>query len=269
MAANVVVGLAAVIIVSLFSLIGLTTVVLGKDRLNVLVHYLIALATGALLSVVFFELLPQAVELSNGTFTPTVGFLVIGSMAIAFSSEKFLHWHHHHSLLTHAEHQSTLHPPHANLDHSRAKPYVYNIIVGDGIHNFVDGLTLMAAFNLGIDTGVVVFLGVIIHEVAQEFGDFGILIHGGLSVRQALIANLGSGITAIIGAIVGVLLLNEVSLINNVTLVVVSASAGLFLYLSTADLIPELMEEQSLKKAAAHLLVGSVGVLTVFMVSLL
>ncbi|MHA1990567.1 MAG: ZIP family metal transporter [Candidatus Hodarchaeales archaeon] len=262
-------SLIAVFIVSLASLIGVTTLVLKIEYLDILVHYLIAFATGALLAAVFFELLPEAVELTGGEFSPIIGFIIIGAMAGSFIVERTIRWHSHHSLVEPTTHHSPLHPPHNDEPSERMKPYVLNILIGDSIHNFVDGLALVAAFSVGFEVGLVVFFGILIHELAQEFGDFGILVHGGLSPKKALMANFLSSIPAIIGVFFGVILLSNETIVDIMTLVIISISAGLFLYIATADLIPELTEELSTWKSFAHTIVGAGGVILIYMITLL
>lgn len=266
---NLILSFIAVIIISLTSLVGVTTLVFKIEYLDVLVHYLIAFATGALLAAAFFHLIPEAVELSDGEFSPELGFIIILAIAISFFVERTIHWHSHHSLIKPDEHHSPLVRPHNMENTEKIKPYVLNILIGDGIHNFVDGLALVGAFSISNNVGISVFFAILIHEIAQEFGDFGILVHGGLSPRKALLTNFLSSLPAIFGVILGSFLLTNESLTNTITFAIMAFSAGLFLYISIADLIPELLEELSTVKTIAHTIVGFSGVLIVYLITFL
>jgi zinc and cadmium transporter len=258
MVENILYAFLAVLIVTLLSLVGIVTFIVKSKSFDQIIHYLLPFSIGTLISVTFFELLPEAVILAGGTFRSDIGFLIIISMGIAFLLEKFVHWHHH------IRHEDEI----SESEVVEVKLYVYNILYGDAIHNFIDGIALVVAFNISIGLGVTIFLGVAIHELAQEFGDFAILVKGGYSPKKALIYNLLSGLTSFLGAIIGIFLLNYESLITELNIIILSLTAGTFIYLSTADLIPELAEELSMKKTLFHLLTGGFGVILIFSLTL-
>lgn len=143
-------------------------------------------------------MLPEVVEFAGGTFRSDIGLFIILSIGLAFFLEKYIPWHHHVR-----SKEKTI-----SDEGMKVKPYVYYILYGDAIYNFVDGIALVVSFNINFKIGLIVFFGVVIHELAQEFGDFAILVHGGLHPQRVLIFNLISGLTAVVGAFVGIILLN-------------------------------------------------------------
>jgi len=187
---NILFALFAVLIITLLSSVGIFTLLIKNKSFDNLIHYLVPFSIGTLLAVTFFELLPDAVEFAGGSFKSDIGILIISSMAISFILEYFIHWHHHVNT--------------KNKSEEEIKPYVYNILYGDGVHNFIDGIALVIAFNSSLTLGLSLFLGIAIHELAQEIGDFTILVKGGMSPIKALFYNFISGLTAFLGAFVGI-----------------------------------------------------------------
>lgn len=260
-------SLISVLFVSSLSLVGITTLVIQRKKfLDVIIHYTLSFAIGVLLATVFFELLPELVVLEGGEFTPTIGIILVITLGGSFLVEKLLNWHHHHHQPgTDLRSGSLVQQEEGEKKHiQEVKPYVYNVLIGDGIHNFIDGLVLAIAFNNSLELGFSVLLGVVIHEIAHEYGDFAILLKGGLKPKKALALNLLSALTAILGVFSAVVLLNNPSLIHNLTVLVLAITSGIFIYLSMADLLPELEEENSLLKIFIHVLIGFIGVVIVF-----
>jgi zinc and cadmium transporter len=177
---------------------------------------LVGFAAGVMLSTALLELLPESVgeQVSHYSFVPT--FLGIITF---FFLERFLLWFHHHD------------------DDHNIKPAAYLVLLGDSIHNFIDGITIAAAFLTSYSIGFITTVTIAIHEIPQELADLGILISGGMSKQKALFYNFLSGLTALIGAIVGYFILSKISLIVPYLL---GYSAGMFLYIACSDLIPEL-----------------------------
>jgi zinc and cadmium transporter len=124
--------------------------------------------------------------------------------------------------------------------------FTYLNLIGDGIHNFTDGLVIAASFVADIKLGVVTTLAVLFHEVPQEMGDFGILVYGGFSKTKALFLNFVCALTAVLGAIIGYILSN---ITTGVSLFLISFTAGGFIYIAASDLIPELHKQKSSKRA--------------------
>ncbi|NWG11043.1 ZIP family metal transporter [Candidatus Bathyarchaeota archaeon] len=209
--------LASVTTVSLIAFIGIVFIGLKEKLLKRILVALVGFASGTLLGGAFLHLLPEVAE-SSMTLTPF--FYVIIGIVLFFALEKFLYWRHCH------EGECPVHM------------FVYLNIFGDGIHNFIDGMIIAAAYlsSGSFELGFAVTLAVIFHEIPQEIGDFGVLIYGGFSKKRALGYNFLSAITAILGALVTYYLAN----IENISALLVPFAAGGFIYIAAADLMPEM-----------------------------
>ena len=130
-------------------------------------------------------------------------------------------------------------------------------LIGDGFHNFLDGLIIGASYLISIPAGIATTLAVVLHEIPQEMGDFGVLIHGGYSKRKAIMFNFLSGITAFIGVIAALLLSNS---IHGTERIITAIAIGGFIYIAGSDLIPELHKDFSTKKAFLQLLFFLIGI---------
>ena len=211
--------LVSVAIVSLISLIGILTLSIRPQRLKTLILFLVSFAVGGLFGDSLIHLIPEAFEqLGSG---PATSLFIVAGLLLFFSLEKFLRWQHCH-VPTSNEH---IHPV-AALN-----------LVGDAVHNFMDGIIIAVGFSAGIPIGMATTLAVILHEIPQEIGDFGILIHKGLSVPQALMFNFFSALTSFAGAIVALMIGPHVA---GFTAYCLPITAGGFLYIAGSDLIPEL-----------------------------
>ena len=222
-------SLGSVGVVSLVSLAGLATLSLNEARARRLAAFLVSFAVGALLGDAFIHLIPQAFEQDAFTLRPSL--LILGGMLLFFVVEKLLR--HEHGLL-HKHHHPEV----------SARPELAAInVFGDAIHNFIDGVLIAASYLVSPALGAGTTIAVLFHEIPQELGDFGILIHSGLSVRQAVLLNLASASVAILGA-VAVLLLGTVSG-PVITMLLIPVTAGGFVYIAAADLIPELQHDRT------------------------
>jgi zinc and cadmium transporter len=200
---------------SLISLVGGVTILLPEPALPRLVMPLVALAAGSLLGGAFFHMLPEAVERSDGGLSIYV-WLVAGFVGF-FALEQFLGWHHcHRGVSEHA-------------------PLGYLILVADAAHNFLGGLAVGAAFVVDLRVGVVTWAVAAAHEVPQELGDFGILVHSGWNPHAALAYNLASALTFLAGGIVAYAVSGRI----DVT-VLLPFAAGNFIYIAAADLVPQI-----------------------------
>ena len=130
-------------------------------------------------------------------------------------------------------------------------------LVGDGFHNFIDGMMIAASFLVSAKLGMVTTVAIILHEIPQELGDFGVLVYGGFSKRKALAFNFLSAAMAMIGAIVGYFIAHAV---ENFASIILPLTAGGFIYIATSDLIPELHKESSLKRATVAFLAFIMGI---------
>lgn len=212
--------LVATILVSLISFLGAITLAMKEELLEKILLALVGLAAGALIGGAFLHLLPKAIEQGTWSLNNIFLSLIIG-MIIFFILEKAL-WRH---------------------CHERACPihvFAYINLVGDGVHNFIDGLIIAASFIVSIPLGLVTTLAVAVHEIPQELGDFGVLVYGGLSIKKALTLNFITALTAVVGGVTGFYLLPY---FENAVIFLLPFAAGGFIYIAASDLIPELHKE--------------------------
>lgn len=234
--------LISVILVSLIALIGIFTLGLNRTLLDRILLILVAFGAGAILGGAMFDLVPESLELGGeGAF-----LYITGGIVIFFIIDKFMHWHHHHHLLKHD-----------HTHESDGKPFAYLNLMAEGIHNFLDGVIIAAAYMASFELGVVATIAIVVHEIPQEIGDFGILVHGGFSVRKALFYNFLVALTAILGAVVMFL---AAPLIPDLIPSMISIAAGGFLYISLASLIPELHHETRTGKIILQVLFFVLGI---------
>ncbi|MCX8014433.1 MAG: ZIP family metal transporter [candidate division WOR-3 bacterium] len=212
----------SVVIVSLVSIIGILTLAMNKERLKRVLLFLVSFAVGGLFGDAFIHLLPESFE-HFGTRLQ-LPLLVISGIMIFFVLEKFLRWRHCH-ILTSDEH---LHP------------IVTMNVVGDAIHNLLDGMIIGASYAVSIPIGITTTLAVVLHEIPQEIGDFGILIHGGLTPQKAVLYNFLSALVAVIGVLLSLIIGPH---IKNYSIVLIPITAGGFIYIAGSDLIPELQHD--------------------------
>lgn len=230
----------SVIAVSLISLIGLATVFRNNNIKRSLVGFLVSFSIGALLGDVFIHLLPELAE--EGLFDLNISLTILGTILAFFVIEKYVHWHHHYT----------------DAADGHAHPVVWTNILGDGVHNLIDGMVIAGAYLLDIQVGIATTIAVMLHEIPQEIGDFGILIYGGLTRNRALFYNFLSALTSLLGAVV-VLTLGT----NEAWLPVLAAiGSGSFIYIALADLTPELHKEN--KFVIQKLLTTGLGIAVMF-----
>jgi len=232
--------LSATILVSLISLIGIFTLGMKTKVFDNISVLLVGFAAGGLIGSAFLHLLPEAVEKRGCNFVFL--FALIG-FTIFFLMERYFYWRHCH------EGVCDIHT------------FTYLNLIGDGLHNFMDGLIIAASFATSFKLGTVTTLAVIFHEIPQEIGDFGILVYGGLSKSRALLFNFICALTSVLGAIVGYILS---SVIGDISIFLISFTAGGFIYIAASDLIPELHKEKNIRRANAAFIAFILGL--IFMV---
>jgi len=236
--------LLSVLTISLVSFIGVFTLVLKRNLLNKSIFILVSLAVGTLLGDVFIHIIPEAYEkISNSTL---ISFLIIGGILIFFVLEKVLHWHHH--TLEHAEEH---HHPIGKM-----------ILLGDGVHNFIDGLIIATSYMISIEIGVATTMAVILHEIPQEIGNFGVLIHAGYKTKKALWYNFLSALTAVAGAATALLFGN---ITEQFALWLLPLTAGGFIYIALSDLVPELHKDFRVGQGIIQVIAIMVGVASMLM----
>jgi zinc and cadmium transporter len=225
--------LLASLVTSLLSFIGVLFLSFSIKRLKGIVMFLVSLSAGALLGDSFLHLLPEAVE--NMENNMSIWFGVLAGIIIFFSLEKIIHWRHCHEP-TCEEHPHSL--------------GIMNL-VGDGLHNLIDGMIIAGSFLVDIHLGVITTVAVISHEIPQEIGDFGVLIHAGFKAKKALWFNFISGLFSILGAVIAVIIgLYSENFIN----FIIPITAGGFIYIASSDLIPELKKDTKIGKTLKQLL---------------
>lgn len=234
--------LASVALVSLVSLTGVAGLSLSPQRLQRVATVLVSLAVGALLGDAFIHLIPEAFAPANHTLRASL--LILGGMLLFFVVEKLLRHGHPHSRVN------------ADLHTTNAVLATINV-VGDAIHNFLDGVLIGASYLAGPTVGISTTIAVLFHEIPQELGDFGVLVHSGLSVKRALLINVASASAAILGALASLVAGEALGTIVTDTLIPVAA--GGFVYIAAADLIPTLQHDRSfhgLVEQSAFMAVG-------------
>ncbi len=230
-------ALTALVVISGLSLIGGLTLVVAPRTLKRGLIVLVAFAAGALLGDAFIHIIPEVAESPTG-FDLKASLMIITGVLTFFVLEKTLHWHH-----SHMPTQEVMHPV-ATMN-----------LVGDGLHNFIDGAIVAAAFAVAPEVGVATAIAVGLHEIPQELGDFGILVHAGVTPQRALLLNLATGLASLLGGVL-TLLLASVASIGETLL---PFTAGAFVYIASTDLIPELHKEPEPGKSliqAVSLIVG-------------
>jgi len=232
------------LLMSAIALVGSVTLVLSERSLQRILLPLVAFAAGSLLGGAFFHMLPAS--FAAGMTDVTVYALILAGFAVFFGLEQFLHWHHCHRAETDCK-----------------KPLTYLILIGDGLHNFLGGLAVASTFLIDIRLGIITWLAAAAHEVPQELGDFGVLVHGGWERRQALFFNLLSALTFLVGGIIAYF----ASFRFDVSFLVPFA-AGNFIYIGASDLIPEVKAHADLKANIIHFVAFVVGVTLMLVVKL-
>ncbi len=232
-----VLAIGSVLLVSLVSLAGAFTLSLGRARLERVMFLLVSFAVGAMLSGALLHLIPRAYEqLEDGAL---IGALVLAGVFGFFVLEKFLHWRHHHGTPDEADGGNGHRQGH---HHHGVAPFATMNLIGDAVHNLIDGMIVAAAYLVSIPAGIVTTLAVMLHEIPQEIGDFGVLVYGGYSPKKALLYNFVSGLVGVVGAVVALLIGARVEGFADYLLPV---TAGAFIYIAGSDLIPELNQRHS------------------------
>jgi zinc and cadmium transporter len=225
--------LAAVAVVSLVSLVGALALTLPGLRSHRVLLVLVAVAAGSLVGDAFFHLIPEASHSWEEAGLAQMGLYAVAGFVVFFLMEVVLRSRHSHLELATPEVHG-----HDHHDHGTpVAPFAWTNLVGDGIHNFLDGAVIATAFLVDVPLGIATTLAVVIHEVPQELGDFAVLLRAGLSPWKALLFNLGSALMAVIGAVLVLALDLEAGILEAYGLPFI---AGAFLYIAAADLIPEL-----------------------------
>jgi zinc and cadmium transporter len=217
------------VLMSVIAMVGSATLVLKPETLQRLLLPLVAFAAGSLIGGAFFHMLPAAQDAIGDTFV--IGIMVVAGFTVFFVLEQWLHWHHCHRAQSDCK-----------------QPLTYLILIGDGLHNFLGGLAIAGTFLIDIRLGITSWLAAAAHEVPQELGDFGVLMHGGWSKGRALLFNVLSGLTFLLGGLVAYALSSQVDVSW-----LIPFAAGNFLYIGASDLVPEVNKHRDGKVNTMHL----------------
>lgn len=230
---------------SLCSLIGGIILLGNKGLADKISHYLFSYAAGVLLGTAFFDLLPEA---SEGAGETNIFLWTLVGMLSFFMLVRFIHWFHHHD------------------DHSKTETAatIPLIVIGDSIHNFIDGVAIAATFLVSIPLGILTTAAVAVHEIPQEIGDFAILLRKGLKRSKVLMINVFSAMAAFAGAILMFVL--QGSLEGSLP-IFLALTAGFFIYIASSDLIPEIHKEEDQKRAFLESILLIFGAVTVLIVA--
>ncbi|MEI6420116.1 MAG: ZIP family metal transporter [bacterium] len=239
----------AVILVSLLSLLGVIFLFLKDRWLKKAVFVLISLSVGSLFGDVFIHLLPEAFKTTSPIFVSS-GILM--GIIIFFVLEKFIHWRHSHGddvVESFHEHEG---------EHcEKVEPVGYVVLLGDGVHNFIDGVIIAASFMASWEVGLATTIAVVLHEIPQELGHFAVLIHSGFSKTKALLYNFYSALTAVLGAVLTLIFTNGVQ--TSIPYLLALAAGG-FVYIAGSDLVPQLHKKTGAKESVIQLISILVGV---------
>jgi len=231
-------SLLSVFLVSCISLIGLFTISLKEEKLKKILLYLVSFSVGGLLGDAFIHVLPEAIKLNNDL---SLAFYILFGVIVSFAVEKFIHWRHCH-IPTSRQH------PH---------PFALMNLIGDSVHNFIDGLIIGASYLTSFQVGIATTIAVILHEIPQETGDFGVLVHGGFKRKKALFLNFFTALTAVLGNVISLIIGSFVANINGFLM---PFAIGSFVYIASSDLIPELHKETKPIKSFIQLLMLIAGI---------
>lgn len=231
----------ATLIVSSGSLIGVFLISIKPAILNKILLPLVSLSAGTMLGAAFLHQLPESIELLGDHLPFNIA---LASFVTFFLLERFLHWRHCH-----------------DEQHLTKHTIGTMNLIADGVHNFLDGLLIAASFATGEALGVVAVLAIALHEIPQELGDFGVLLHSGFTRTKAIIANVAVSLTAVVGGVLGFYLSTSSSVFASY---LIPVAAGGFIYIAAADLVPELKGSRSTRKIIATIIMFMVGIFLMY-----
>ncbi|MBN2145683.1 MAG: ZIP family metal transporter [Candidatus Aureabacteria bacterium] len=240
---NFIWALLASVLVSIISLIGIVTLLLNQKQIDKILILLVGFGAGGLIGGAFLHLLPEGLEKIQDYHLTFL--IVIFGFILFFILEKYFYWRHCHN---------------GKCD---IHVFTYMNLIGDAIHNFVDGLIIGGSFFTDFHLGVVTTAAIILHEIPQELGDFGVLLYGGFSRKKALYFNLLSAMTAVLGTLIGYLFSTYMTAFANLML---PFAAGGFIYIAACDLIPQLHKQPDIKQAVLSLICFILGILLMLLI---
>jgi zinc and cadmium transporter len=237
--------LTSTFIVSLISLIGIFTLAIKGRLLQKILFCLVGFSAGALIGGAFLHILPEALEKTAST---PVFYYLIGGIVLFFLMERYFYWRHCHE------------------DICDIHAFTYLNLIGDGFHNFIDGMVIAVSFTISIKLGIVTTVAIILHEIPQELGDFGVLVYGGFTKQRALFYNFLTALTAMLGAVAGYFIADFTQGFSGV---IMPLTAGGFIYIAASDLIPEIHKEKDVRRSTLAFIAFLLGIIFMALAKLL
>lgn len=231
----------ATMLITLCVWVAVFFIFLKKESLNKIVMFLVALSAGALMGGAFLHLLPEAFEFLE--VDQVFGIFLVSFIGFFFI-EKVFHWQHCHK------------------ENCSIHTFGYMNLVGDSLHNFIDGLVIASTFIIDFKLGLATTLAVALHEIPQEVGDYGVLIYAGFKNKTALLINYAVALTVVIGGIFGYLVS---AYLTNFLPYLLPLAAGGFVYIAASDLMPEIRKETKLSKSILSFLIFVGGIILMFL----
>jgi zinc and cadmium transporter len=229
----------SVAIVGLISLVGVSALLLKKNFIERAMLYLVSFSVGALFGDTFIHIMPELAK--ERGLNLQIAAAILAGILLFFILEKFVYWHHCHKV----------------EEHHHIHPVGISVLVGDGLHNFLDGVIVAGAYLVSLPIGIATTIAVILHEIPQEIGDFGVLVYAGFSKRRALLYNLLSGLISILGAILAIF---AAQYIIGATSILLAVAAGGFIYIAGSDLIPALHKENGWRQSFGQFVAIVLGI---------
>lgn len=226
-------------LVSFISFVGVLALSLKEKMLNQILLLLVALSAGALIGGAFFHLIPESIAGYGVEEIDTLFAYVIAGFVVFFLLENILYWRHCHD---------------ANCG---VHTFGYMNLIGDALHNFIDGLVIAASFVFNTQLGIATTAAIAFHEIPQEIGDFGVLLHSGFKKSRAVLVNFITALTAVAGGMAGFLISSS---IENFVSILLPLAAGGFMYIASSDLVPELRKIADAKKSVYTFVVFLFGI---------
>ncbi len=247
---NIIYPVVSVFIVSLVSVIFAIPFLMKKKISNRVLLFLLSVSVGVLLATVFIDFLPEAV---SHKYTLGLALNLLLGFLVMFILEKFVHCHHNNQCEK------------EDCGHGHAYNLAPINLIGDGIHNFIDGLVIAGSYAANVTLGIAATISIIFHEVPQEIADFGVLLYSGMSKKKALIFNFLSALTAIMGTFFGLILVGR---LHGFTEFIIPFAAGNFIYIAASNLVPQLHRQCKLKDTFLHVLAIVMGIGIIILVTI-